>query len=75
MKPIVVEKNREGKIILTQEQLEKMLLEAYEEGVKDGNSSSVPIIYPSYPQSPYYYGTGTPWWVQYPYEITCSSDC
>ena len=52
MRIYTFEKNKNGKIELTQEEFEKMLENAYNEGVKDGESKGVvyyPWVYPTYP--------------------------
>lgn len=45
---VVIEKNKDGKIELTKEQLQKMLDDAYSQGYSDGNRYDT-ITYPSYP--------------------------
>lgn len=46
---VIVEKNREGKIELTKDELQKMLDDAYHQGYADGNNKYSTITYPSYP--------------------------
>lgn len=51
--PIIVEKNKEGNIELTEDKLKELLSEAYKNGFVDGQISSIkdnPNIYPQ-PQS------------------------
>ena len=51
--PIIVEKNRNGKIELSEDKLKELLAEAYKNGFVDGQISSLkdnPSIYPQ-PQS------------------------
>ena len=52
---VVVEKNRDGKIELTKEELSKMLNDAYNQGYSDGRRYDT-ITYPSSP----WYSTTTP---------------
>ena len=51
---VVIEKNRDGKIELTKDELQKMLNDAYNNGYSDGSSKWDKITYPSYP---YWYTT------------------
>ena len=46
---VIVEKNKDGKIELATEELQKMLDDAYNQGYSDGKSSVTHITYPSYP--------------------------
>lgn len=46
---VVVEKNKDGKIELTKEELQKMLDDAYTQGYTDGKGRYETITYPSYP--------------------------
>ncbi len=46
---IVIEKNKEGKIELTKDELQKMLDDAYSQGYTDGNKRYDTITCPSYP--------------------------
>ena len=46
---VIVEKNREGKIELTKDELQKTLDDAYHQGYADGISKYSTITYPSYP--------------------------
>ena len=46
---VIVEKNREGKIELTKEELQKMLDDAYTQGYTDCKGRCETITYPSYP--------------------------
>ena len=46
---IVIEKNKDGKIELTKDELQKMLDDAYSQGYADGNKKYDTITYPSYP--------------------------
>ena len=60
MKPIIVlVKNKDEKIELTKEELEKIVKDAYDEGYEDGQEASNKgtITYPSYP---YPYTPSTP---------------
>ena len=46
---VVIEKNKDGKIELTKEELQKMLDDAYTQGYVDGKGRYETITYPSYP--------------------------
>ena len=46
---VVIEKNKDGKIELTKEELQKMLDDAYNQGYVDGKGRYDTITYPSYP--------------------------
>ena len=46
---VIVEKNKDGKIELTKDELQKMLDDAYSQGYTDGNKKYDTITYPSYP--------------------------
>lgn len=50
---VVIEKNKDGKIELTKDELQKMLDDAYSQGYADGNKKYDTITYPSYPN--YFY--------------------
>lgn len=45
---IVIEKNKDGKIELTKDELQKMLDDAYRQGYSDGNRKYDTITYPSW---------------------------
>lgn len=49
VKVIIIEKNKNGKIELTKEELQKMLDEVYTQGCSDGKRSMIPTTYPSCP--------------------------
>lgn len=51
---VVIEKNKNGKIELTKEELQKMLDDAYTQGYTDGKVKYETITYPS---SPVWYAT------------------
>ena len=53
---VVIEKNKDGKIELTKDELQKMLDDAYNQGYVDGKGRYDTITYPS---SPWYVGTST----------------
>lgn len=44
---VVVEKNKDGKIELTKDEIQKMLDDAYNQGYADGNKKYETITYPS----------------------------
>lgn len=46
---VVIEKNKDGKIELTKEELQKMLDDTYTQGYTDGKGRYETITYPSYP--------------------------
>lgn len=46
---VIIEKNKDGKIELTKEDLQKMLDDAYNQGYFDGKGRYETITYPSYP--------------------------
>lgn len=46
---VVIERNKDGKIELTKEELQKMLDDAYTQGYMDGKGRYDTITYPSYP--------------------------
>jgi len=45
---VIIEKNKDGKIELTKDELQKMLDDAYSQGYADGNNKYYTITYPSY---------------------------
>lgn len=55
---VVVEKNKDGKIELTKDELQKMLDDAYNKGHTEGRSRYETITYPSNPW-PWYTTTAT----------------
>lgn len=50
---VIIEKNKDGKIELTKDELQKMLDDAYSQGYADGNKKYDTITYPSYPNWTY----------------------
>ena len=47
---VILTTNRDGKVELTKDELQKMLDDAYNKGYADGNAKSITTItYPSYP--------------------------
>lgn len=46
---VIIEKNKDGKIELTKDELQKILDDAYSQGYADGNKKYDTITYPSYP--------------------------
>ena len=44
---VIIEKNKDGKIELTKDELQKMLDDAYSQGYADGNKKYDTITYPS----------------------------
>lgn len=47
---VIIEKNKDGKIELTKDELQKMLDDAYNQGYFDGKGRYDTITYPSYPE-------------------------
>ena len=45
---VIIEKNKDGKIELTKDELQKMLDDAYSQGYTDGNKRYDTITYPSW---------------------------
>lgn len=70
---VVVEKNKDGKIELTKDELQKMLNDAYNQGYSDGSSKRYDTI--TYPiTTPVWYSTAeTPKIIDKP-EITCTAE-
>ena len=54
---VVVEKNKDGKIEFTKNELQKMLDEAYNQGYSDGKATRWDTI--TYPSSPWYTTTSS----------------
>ena len=54
---VVVEKNRDGKIELAKDELQKMLDEAYSQGYSDGKATRWDTI--TYPSHPWYVSTSS----------------
>lgn len=54
---VVVEKNKDGKIELTKDELQKMLDEAYSQGYSDGKATKWDTI--TYPSNPWYVSTNS----------------
>lgn len=52
---VVVEKNKDGKIEFTKDELQKMLDEAYNKGYSDGKATRWDTI--TYPSSPWLYAS------------------
>ena len=52
---VVVEKNKDGKIEFTKDELQKMLDEAYNQGYSDGKATRWDTI--TYPSHPWYVST------------------
>lgn len=50
---IVIEKNKDGKIEFTKEELQKILDDVYSQGYADGSKKYDTITYPSYPNLTY----------------------
>ncbi len=71
MKPIVLEKDKDGNVHITVDEIKKIVEDAYESGYEDGRKS-VPIIVPSpYPSTPTPY---TPNWIDRDHiTITCET--
>ena len=65
MKPIILKADRDGKILITAEEIEKIVTDVYDEGYRDGRASC-PIITTT-PELPINVPGSTPWWDH----ITC----
>jgi len=67
MKPIMIySEAKDNKVILTKEQFEQYILDAYNAGFEDGKNSINPITYiPDYYKAPN---------LKPPYEVTCRSE-
>ena len=77
MKPVVIYMDKNAsKVIMTKEEFEKYLKDAYEAGHSDGYAEGKAvgnwtINTPYYPtNTPFYYGSGTPSHEK-PWEVTC----
>ena len=62
---VVIEKNKDGKIEFTKDELQKMLDDAYNKGYSDGRLRWDTITYPSYPN----------WYTTTTDKITLNSEC
>ena len=67
MEPIILEKDAEGRILITAEEIKKMVHDAYEQGYEDGKRDNSTITGPYAPSvtpwtSPW---TTTPWLPRY----------
>ena len=60
---VILTTDKDGKVLLTKDDLQKMLDDAYNKGYSDGKSSSWYSTITTTPNSPVWYGT----------EVTCSS--
>ena len=71
MKPIILEKDKDGNVHITVDEIKKMVEDAYESGYEDGRKS-VPITVPTpYPYTPTPY---TPTWIDRDHiVITCET--
>ena len=72
---VILTANEKGKIELTEEELQKLLKEARDEGYNEGISKNIlpisyPIVSPTYPITPEPTWIWNPWW----YEVTCKDD-
>lgn len=71
MKPIVLERDKDGNVRVTVDEIKKMVEDAYESGYEDGRKSvtiTVPVPYPNTPM-PY-----TPTWIDRDHiVITCET--
>ena len=71
----VIEKNENGKIELTKEELQQMLDDAYHQGYSDGKESNATITYPSHPWTVTYCDQNTTPLDKYKVTISGSSEC
>lgn len=54
MKPIVLKADENGNIVISAEEIQKMLDDAYNEGYVDGSKATPVITTPYYPDYPVY---------------------
>lgn len=56
MKPIVLKADQDGKILISAEEIEKLVSDAYDEGYRDGKAAAPITVSPgiSTPQYPWY---------------------
>jgi len=70
MKPVIIYIKSDGKLDLTQEQLDKIISDAYQQGYNEGfyaGSKSINLTYTH---------TNIPdWWTVKYDQVTCSSEC
>jgi len=65
MKPIILKADQDGKILITADEIMKMVQDAYDEGYRDGRASNpVTITSPNWPVN---VPETTPWWDR----VTC----
>jgi len=69
MKPIILEKDKDGRIKVTSEDIQKMIDEAYQSGYEDGRKS-IQVIIPPYSPEPWW---KTPWYCTDHVTITSGS--
>ena len=63
MKPIVLVKDQDGKVVVTVDEIKKMVEDAYDDGYMDGSSNRPTIVTtPAYPS----------WWHDH-FTITCET--
>lgn len=62
MKPVILKADQSGKILITAEEIEKIVSDAYDQGYQDGKGSVVTVTYD--PQTT---------WSKWPPNITCDS--
>ena len=48
MKPIILKADQDGKLLITVDEIQQMVEDAYNEGVADGKASVLTTTYPSY---------------------------
>lgn len=69
MKPIILEKDKDGNVRVTVDEIKKMVEDAYESGYEDGRKSAPITVPPPYPYNPTPY---TPTWIDRDHiVITC----
>ena len=62
MKPVILKADQDGRILITEEEIEKIVSDAYDQGYQDGKGSVVTVTYD--PQTT---------WNKWPPNITCDS--
>lgn len=70
MKPIILKADQDGKLLITVDEIQKMVEDAYNEGVADGKASVLTITSPSSAPWPRNVPTTDP--NTYRWDLTCS---
>ena len=70
MKPIVLFKDNNNKIVITADEIKQMIEDAYNDGYRDGSARYINVSSPIV-TTPYY--EKSPWWPQDHITITCET--